>query len=1277
MLDLTYQIGVDTDGAQPKLEALDRSFQQNDASSRALTDALKKQAVAAKEAGERAAFLAKNEAAAAEANRRQAETAKAAAEADARLAAKLREADAAVTEYERGVKKLGQTKDVAVAKSNSLIASFGRLISVAAIGGAIHKTIQYADAVQDMAEQTGIGTNALQRLQFTASQSGVKMDTVTSAIRRLQDGVGGGNKGIAKTIQALGLSLEDLRKKKPEELFQIIAQRVASIEDPTKRAAIAIDLFGRNGPMKVLAVAQAMDTVGKSAPVMSEKTIQALGTASDQFDRLKTTAMTLLAQGLTPVLEWFNQLPQGAQAATLALTSMAALGVPAINTLVTAVQSLRVALVSLATTPAGAILLGLAGGAAMAAVLSRQAIAQAQGSITPPGNPIDPKKISVDDPRLQGLKPPTGPITIGREALGLSLDQILQNRLTSFQSDYNFMLSAAQKSAISTYRDVASASELSELTGAPELAVKRYIDLLAATTAATKAAAREAKRADAFQQKVRDDLARIESTFLPIGRVGAYLDPRAYFQAPTGTNFAPASGSFGTVGGGIDQGALYTAAMTPAINGDLLRQQADRRTQSAIGGGGLFAGFGSMIQTQLPQVVLSAVTGGGSLLQGVGSLIGSQIGSNVAGSLAKTAFGASGVGKLIGNFLPGIGALAGPLLGALGGLFGPSKTQKEGRAATAEMEQLKKSLLDQYGSLDKISRISKAVGVDLAGAFGMDAKGVVGLAHLKELAEQFQERMQRLDELTQKYGLTWADLGEAAKDLKIGEATDSIIQDLKDLQSFGVSSETALLKVRDAMVDVATKSIRAGRDIPPALAPYLKQLAEAKQLTEDQVSALLGLKQEGQVDWKAMEEAAGKYGIKLDALGPKFAAAKIHDKAIEILGDYNLLIDGGANVESVLKGMAGSFSKLVQDAKKSGVELPDTMKPILQKLVDMGLLTDENGTKLKDLSGIKFAKPLEQSIGDLIKKLDELILKLGGVTGAAGTAAAAVGAIGNTNPGGGYQPPVIPGAPIPGGGGAQYPQVGPRPSGYPKNWPWPPVGAPGGPPSGTQLPPPQFALGGLVKAFSGRPVTMRPMGTDTVPAMLTPGEFVIPKSIVDRMGVGFFKALTGSSRATVRDGMTFAYGGGSIGTPGVSLYPTNGYNWPGGIGLPTVPTPYPAPAPPPSGGGVVLPKPVPVPVPVPVPTPAPIPAPRPGHIGRISRNTPQGPDPNRLPNEGRERGPGGSVTVNVYAMDAKDVARWTKNPANRRAIGAAAMASARLDGDVRNQARTVIRTLSK
>ena len=68
--------------------------------------------------------------------------------------------------------------------------------------------------------------------------------------------------------------------------------------------------------------------------------------------------------------------------------------------------------------------------------------------------------------------------------------------------------------------------------------------------------------------------------------------------------------------------------------------------------------------------------------------------------------------------------------------------------------------------------------------------------------------------------------------------------------------------------------------------------------------------------------------------------------------------------------------------------------------------------------------------------------------------------------------------------------------------------------------------------FSGGGIAPK-LGTDTIPAMLTPGEFVMSKPAVDKIGVdnlmGLNAAAGGTNQPSFIDGITYAAGGGPVG----------------------------------------------------------------------------------------------------------------------------------------------------
>ena len=75
---------------------------------------------------------------------------------------------------------------------------------------------------------------------------------------------------------------------------------------------------------------------------------------------------------------------------------------------------------------------------------------------------------------------------------------------------------------------------------------------------------------------------------------------------------------------------------------------------------------------------------------------------------------------------------------------------------------------------------------------------------------------------------------------------------------------------------------------------------------------------------------------------------------------------------------------------------------------------------------------------------------------------------------------------------------------------------------------PGFASGGPVYASQGKLVNMQPRGTDTVPAMLTPGEFVVNAKSTKKHR-GLLERINGGGVPSVSDGVSYAQDGGIMG----------------------------------------------------------------------------------------------------------------------------------------------------
>lgn len=362
---------------------------------------------------------------------------------------------------------------------------------------------------------------------------------------------------------------------------------------------------------------------------------------------------------------------------------------------------------------------------------------------------------------------------------------------------------------------------------------------------------------------------------------------------------------------------------------------------AATAHGGLFSGFGGLAERDLGPALLRAFEGGGHVGAAFGGLLGGQLGKNIASdqglgiaSLLSNKLGS--FGSAIGSVIPGLGTLlggiGGDLLGKLFSIGGPSKEEVQGRQTEGQFEQ-------QMGGWQGIQ---KAL---------MDA----GLT-----ADQTNAKIQAL----------WASekQGGAAVQTQI----DGINQVLKDHEAQVAADAKA---VEDAVTGVTTAAQAYGGQIPAEMQQTIQKLLTMNGLTDDQKTKLQALTATAEPDFQKLQGIADSYGISLQQLGPKFEQAHIDTTANKIFDDFTQLTDAGADVNGVIAGMGKSINAVVGDALKFGVSIPQNMQPVLQKMIDLGLLTDDQGKKLTDLSGINFddaKSPLQKSLDGLKDSLDKL-----------------------------------------------------------------------------------------------------------------------------------------------------------------------------------------------------------------------------------------------------------------------------------------------------------------
>lgn len=113
-----------------------------------------------------------------------------------------------------------------------------------------------AGVVEKLADRFGAPNDEIQRLVLAADNADVSIGQLAKSQQNLFASVSKikvGQINVDSVREAklsfdrLGISLETIQRSDPQQIFGLVAQEIGKITDPADRAAIAMDLFGRQG----------------------------------------------------------------------------------------------------------------------------------------------------------------------------------------------------------------------------------------------------------------------------------------------------------------------------------------------------------------------------------------------------------------------------------------------------------------------------------------------------------------------------------------------------------------------------------------------------------------------------------------------------------------------------------------------------------------------------------------------------------------------------------------------------------------------------------------------------------------------------------------------------------------------------------------------------------------------------------------------------------------------------------------------------------------------
>jgi lambda family phage tail tape measure protein len=135
---------------------------------------------------------------------------------------------------------------------NSKLNVFGTLLAGAGIAHFIGDLLNSAQNLKDMAGAADISIARMLEMGTAATTAGTNMAGFAGMITKMEanmDGAVQGNVKLQLAFKDLGIGLNEIKNNAPDQNFNLIAAALAKIEDPTRRAALATEAFGKQGKM--------------------------------------------------------------------------------------------------------------------------------------------------------------------------------------------------------------------------------------------------------------------------------------------------------------------------------------------------------------------------------------------------------------------------------------------------------------------------------------------------------------------------------------------------------------------------------------------------------------------------------------------------------------------------------------------------------------------------------------------------------------------------------------------------------------------------------------------------------------------------------------------------------------------------------------------------------------------------------------------------------------------------------------------------------------------
>ena len=211
----------------------------------------------------------------------------------------------------------GRVTASAMSMAKGAIGGLGVMAAIDLFSGKTQEALDYADAIVDLSDRTGVYTGTIQQFRYAAQLSGSSIENADLALEKFTKNLGNainGNKAMSASLNALGVNARD-----PDKALRQLMDGIQKLPTIAQQQAAATSVMGKSAADLTNLLGQGtkgFNELGSAAAaygvVIDDHVLRNAGQVNDQMDTMK---MILNAQMANAIIQNADALVAFANAA--------------------------------------------------------------------------------------------------------------------------------------------------------------------------------------------------------------------------------------------------------------------------------------------------------------------------------------------------------------------------------------------------------------------------------------------------------------------------------------------------------------------------------------------------------------------------------------------------------------------------------------------------------------------------------------------------------------------------------------------------------------------------------------------------------------------------------------------------------------------------------------------------------------------------------------------------------------------------------------------------